>query len=312
MMGVSLGFVGVLANTVLVSNWFSRKRGTALGILLTGTSIGGVLIPQISNPLIAQYGWRTAMLAVSLLVWLVLLPGIIFFVKNHPSETGTLPDGDSALQEDDAESAEKTSISGATGLTLAAAVKTPIFWVFAFCAALIFYPIFVTSQQFILYLQTPRIGFSAQQGATALSALFFVSVGGKFFFGFLSDKFSPTRVMMLCCTVMFLSTLVLLGLSAANAFFFLIPFGFGYGGTFVLLQRLVADYFGSRDYAKILGVITVIETTGAAIGGMITGRLADSSGGDYTRAFYMVVLVTGVALLLTVVLNFIAKKDKHH
>ncbi len=45
LMGVSLGLVGVLATTVLVSKWFVKKRGTAIGILLTRTSIGGVLIP---------------------------------------------------------------------------------------------------------------------------------------------------------------------------------------------------------------------------------------------------------------------------
>ena len=68
LMGASLGFVGVLANTVLVSRWFRRRRGTAIGILLTGTSIGGVLVPLIAAPLISGYGWRTALLVVSLLV----------------------------------------------------------------------------------------------------------------------------------------------------------------------------------------------------------------------------------------------------
>ena len=63
MMGISLCLVGVLPSIVLVSNWFVRRRGLALGILLTGTSIGGVVIPQIATPLITAYGWRAAMLA---------------------------------------------------------------------------------------------------------------------------------------------------------------------------------------------------------------------------------------------------------
>lgn len=311
MMGLSLGFVGVLANTVLVSNWFVRRRGTALGILLTGTSFGGVLIPQISNPLIETFGWRNAMIFVSLIVWLILLPAIIFLIRNRPADLELLPDGDQpAASEEVYAPGTKAPQSQSDGMTLLEAVRTPIFWIFAMCAALIFYPIFVTSQQFILYLQTPKIGLTAQQGGFALSALFAVSVAGKFLFGFLSDKISPTRVMLICCSVMFLATLVLFGLTASTAFVFLVPFGLGYGGTFVLLQRLVADYFGNREYPKILGFITVIETIGAAIGGILTGRLADAAGGDYAQAFYAVVAVTAAALVLVIVLNLlVGKKD---
>ncbi len=305
LMGASLGFVGVLATTVLVSNWFVRKRGTALGILLTGTSIGGVTIPLIATPLIIKYGWRSAMIMVSLVVWLILIPAIIFLVKNRPEDVGALPDGDGSVDFEGSEG--KSSAPKLEGMTLWEALKTPVFWIFALCAALIFYPIFVVSQQFILYLQSPKIGLTAQQGGFALSALFFVSVGGKFLFGFLSDKFSPTRVMLLCSTVMFLATLVLLSLTATTAFLFLIPMGLGYGGTFVLLQRLVADYFGTREYPKILGVITVIETIGAAIGGILTGKLADAAGGDYTQAFYAVIGVTATAWVLVLLLNFLVE-----
>mgnify|MGYP001059463566 CR=1 FL=1 len=316
LMGASLGFVGVLATTVLVASWFVRLRGTAIGILLTGTSFGGVLIPLLATPLIERYGWRTAMVLVSLTIWLILLPAIIFLVKSKPSEMGLLPDGISPSTDKDGMKSSDIKDAGdgkreqQDGLTLFEAMKTPIFWVFASCAALIFYPIFVTSQQFILYLQSEKIGLLPWQASYAQSALFAVSLVGKFFFGFLSDKMSPTKVMLICCTVMFLATLVLLNLTVATAFLFLIPFGFGYGGTFVLLQRLVADYFGNRDYPKILGVITVVETIGASVGGIITGRLADSAGGDYTGAFYVVMVVTGLALALVVALNFMHKEQK--
>lgn len=306
LMGVSLGLIGVLASTVLVSNWFKRRRGTAIGIILTGTSIGGVIVPLIATPLILQYGWRTAMLFVSLLVWLVLLPAVFVFVKNRPSDIGLLPDGDvSAVNAED--QFPSPNLTSPSGMTFVQALKTPIFWVLAFCAALIFYPIFVTTQQFILYLQTPRIGMNAQTAALAQAALFAVSVGGKFLFGFLSDKFSPTRVMLFCCSIMFAATFVLFALTANNAFLFMVPFGLGYGGTFVLLQRLAADYFGLREYGKILGALTVVETLGAAIGGIITGRLADAAGGDYSQAFYGVTLTTGLAFLLVIALNFMTK-----
>lgn len=299
--GISLSFIGVLINTVLVSNWFRRKRGTALGIVLTGTSIGGMLIPLIATPLILKFNWRAAMVAVSLLVWLVLIPAIIFLVKTEPREIGLFPDG--IAYEDEKVFTEENQ----TGLTLFQAMKTPLFWIFALCAALIFYPLFVSTQQLILYIRTPKINVSPETAGLIQALLSFLSIGGKFLFGFMSDKISPTRVMIICCGVMFLATLVLLNFTASVVLLFVIPFGLGYGGAFVLLQRLVADYFGSKDYPKILGAITVIETIGASIGGRLTGAVADADGGDYTRAFYYVIAATGLALLMAIALNFIVK-----
>lgn len=293
MMGISLGFVGVLPSVVLVSNWFVRRRGAALGILLTGTSIGGVVIPPLATPLIERFGWRTAMILVSLIIWSILAPAIIFLVRSRPSDMGLMPDGDNALQDN--------IVAASEGLTFAEAIRTPVFWIFALGAALIFYPIFVTSQQLIL--QTAKIGFSAWQGSLVLSGLFAVSVAGKFLFGYLSDRFAPVRVILICTAVMFASTFLLLDLNTRTAVLFLIPFGLGYGGAFVLIQRLAADFFGQRDYPKILGAITICETLGAVVGGMITGWLADRTGGDYTVGFYGVIVATGIALILVLILN---------
>jgi MFS family permease len=284
LMGASLGFVGVAPAVVLVSQWFREKRGTAIGILLTGTSIGGVLIPLIAAPLIAAYGWRLAMVGISSLVWLVLLPAVLFLVRENRE---IIPVGVDVV------AAEQTF-----GQTL----KMPLFWVFGLCAALVFYPIFVTSQQFILYLQSPKIGLSLQTAAFAQSALFAVSIGGKFLAGFLSDKVRPVLVMVLCAFVMFAATLVLFGLTASTALLFLLPFAFGYGGTFVLLQRLATEFFGRSEIGKVLGALTLIEAIGAAVGGRITGYLADQAGGDYTYAFYGVAIAAGLAFLTTLVI----------
>src|SRR5688572_580733 len=299
MMGISLGFIGVLPSVVLVSNWFVRRRGTALGILLTGTSAGGVVIPPLATPLIERFGWRTAMVLVSLLIWLVLAPAIAFLVRTSPRDLGLLPDGLGGA-------IASQPVSETAGMTLAQALRTPVFWVFAIGAALIFYPIFVTSQQLIL--QTAKLGFTPWQNTFVLSGLFAVSVAGKFLFGYLSDHFTPVRVVLVCTSIMFASTLLLIDLNATTAFLFLIPFGLGYGGAFVLIQRLVADFFGARDYPRILGAITIGDTLGAVLGGMVTGWLADRAGGDYTVGFYGVIAATGIALLLMLVLNAITPR----
>lgn len=306
MMGASLGFVGVLINTILVANWFVKKRGLAMGIVLCGTSFGGVVIPMLATPLIKGYGWRMAMLLVSLLVWLVLIPAIIFLVRPKPSDIGLKPDNDAdASDQSDAENISNEL----PGLTLGQALKTPLFWVFSLAAALVFYPLFVSTQQLILYLRTDKIGMSPAVAAGMISLMSAMSIAGKFGFGFLSDKLKPTFVMLLCCSTMFIGTLFFLSFSAGVVLLFVIPFGLGYGGTFVLLQRLIADFFGPRDYAKILGFVTVIETIGAAIGGRVTGVVADANGGDYAQAFLLVTVATGAALACTILLNLMFRKE---
>ena len=290
LIGASLGFVGVAPNVVLIARWFREKRGTPLGIVLTGTSIGGAVMPLIAAPLISAYGWRMAMIVVSVLVWLVLLPAVLLLVR------------------DDVDATEAAVDVLAAERTFRQTLTMPLFWLFGLCAALVFYPIFVTSQQFILYLQSPKIGLSAELAAFAQSALFAVSVGGKFLAGLLSDRFRSLAVMIACAGLMFASTLVLFHLTADTALVFLLPFALGYGGTFVLLQRLASDLFGPRDIGKTLGAVTLIEVIGAAVGGRVTGYLADQAGGDYTYAFYGVAVAAGLAFVVTLMVLYLANK----
>jgi MFS family permease len=299
-LGMVLGFVGVMVNTILVSRWFQKKRGRAIGIMLCGTSLGGVFIPRIATPLIQAYGWRTAMIYMSLLPLLILLPAVLFLVKENPADIGEVVDGEATFTE----AAKNLSLSG---MTLGEALKSPLFWIFSICAACLFYPIFVTSQQFILYVQSPRIGVSETMASYAQSGLFACSLIGKFLFGWLCDKTSPTRVFLGCCTLMFLASLFLLNLSASTALWFLLPFGLGYGGTFVLLQLLSIEYFGLKEAGKIIGAITIIETIGGALGNILTAKFAAADSGDYQRAFYGVIVACGIALLMTILVNFIVK-----
>lgn len=312
LLGLSLGLVGVMIQTVLISNWFRRQRGLAMGIVLTGTSFGGALIPVVATPLIADYGWRTALQILSLLVWLILLPAVIFLVRDQARETGADFDGDNDStvnsRFETANLPEANKASPLSGATFGEALKSPIFWVLGLCAALIFYPIFTISQQFNLYLQN-NVGVSKEAASVAQSVLFATSVGGKFLFGWLCDRFPTRLVIMICCGVMFLSTVMLVGfLTPATIFVFLLPFGLGYGGTFVLIQLLTVESFGLRDIGKILGAITLIETFGGFLGSVITGRLASLNNGDYTLAFYGVAVAAGLAFLSTFLLNLLSKK----
>ncbi|MFN0084309.1 MAG: MFS transporter [Blastocatellia bacterium] len=296
--GLTLGLAGLMMNTVLVSNWFVRHRGRAIGILVTGTSFGGMLIPLAANVLIPRFGWRAAVLILSGLVWFVLLPAILLVVRAHPRDLGQAPDGDPVVSR---AAAQAAPLGGAS---FAEALRTPLFWSLGIGAAAIFYAIFTSSQQFILYLQTPRVGMPESMARIAQGLTFAASVGGKYFFGWLGDRMSRTRTMLVCCSMMFAGTLILLKLTAATAFAFILFFGVGFGGTFALIQLLAISSFGLRDAGKIMGVITFLETLGSGFGSILTGMLAKADNGDYQRAFYGVILAATIALIASFVIHF--------
>ncbi len=295
--GVALCCCGSMINSILVSNWFQRKRGLAMGIVYTGTSVGGSSILLIAAPLIEKFGWRTALIGVSGLVWFLLLPLVWLIVRVKPGDKGLFPDGDSI--EVNATKIDDT----ATGLTLGEAMKTPAFWVLGLADFGIFYAIFVVVQQIILYLQSPAIGMSKEAAGASLATMGFASIGGKFLFGFLSDKLPRKMVFLVASICLFLPTLMLFSLTLSNAMLFMIPFGIAYGGIFVCTKLVTIELFGLCEAGKIMGTLTVIETIGGATGLMITGIIASRMGGDYAVAFYPIIAVTFVSFLSAAVLS---------
>ena len=81
--GVMLGIASpgtIVAIKVLISRTFHASQGTAMGIAMLGTSVGGIIVPLTITLLISAYGWRTATALMSAGVWLLALPLLIFFL----------------------------------------------------------------------------------------------------------------------------------------------------------------------------------------------------------------------------------------
>ena len=94
MMAVGLTFAGMGPGAFLASSWFAGKRGIAMGIVATGTSLGGMIFSPVSTRLIASYGWRMAMIVYAVFAFVVFMPLMYFFIKNRPSEINTSADPD--------------------------------------------------------------------------------------------------------------------------------------------------------------------------------------------------------------------------
>ena len=92
-LGVAGALVFVVASTVLIENWFVAKRGTALGIAMCGSGIGGFFFPIFGNFLIETVGWRMAYPSIALAMCVIVLPFTLFVFRLHPSDMGLRPYG---------------------------------------------------------------------------------------------------------------------------------------------------------------------------------------------------------------------------
>src|SRR5437762_3439571 len=82
----ALGYVcgGPLPNQVLLSRWFDKSRGMAMGIAYLGIGLGGAIVPLISNLLVRHFGWQMALRILGLLIIVLALP-MALVVKEAPA-----------------------------------------------------------------------------------------------------------------------------------------------------------------------------------------------------------------------------------
>ncbi|MGH9840480.1 MAG: MFS transporter [Blastocatellia bacterium] len=363
MMAVGLTFAGMGPGVFLASSWFTRKRGIAMGIVATGTSLGGMIFSPVSTRLIASYGWRTAMIIYAVFAFAVFAPLMYFFIKNRPSEINATADPDEsdwflrnqtlvksvlataailgtliyspissllagsfgkrtavliftvpaiiclgalvkyfAAKAGAATPANAAKPDQTGGATMSEAMSNGSYWALLLGSSLCYYVIFAIVQQFILHLQSPQVGFSPAGAAWAYSTLFFFSLSGKSFFGFLSDRFAKRAVNLVCCVMMFAGTLILLDITQANTWFFCVLFGLGYGGITVTTKLVLVELFGLRSLGKLLGIMMGAETIFGSGGNLLTGRLFDTTG-SYQTAFKVMAVCSIVSVILMALLG---------
>ncbi|MEM7049237.1 MAG: MFS transporter [Acidobacteriota bacterium] len=275
-----LATCGLIVTVMLVSHWFVAKRGTAIGIALVGTSLGGVLFPKLGTALISSYGWRTAF-AIEAAFPIALLVVIALLVRDRPETIGLEPLG--------ASQAAGAGPTSASGLAYGEALRTGTFWALAFAAMTTFYSIL--GAQAHLFLHFRDLGFEPATAASALATLYLMALVGKFAWGFLADVLPQKRVLLVNIGVMWLGSVLLATLQPNLVWPAVLVFGLGWGGLYTLLQLLTMNTFGLKASGKILGTITVLDAIGGGLGIWLTGLLYDRTGGYQVPFTVLAVLI---------------------
>lgn len=281
---------GLIVTVMLVSHWFVKKRGTAIGITLVGTSLGGMFFPQLGTWLIERFGWRQAM-AWEALFPVALLVVIAVVIRNSPKDRGLYPLGTGP---EDSDGVEGSSGIEHAGLSYGEALRTATFWSLAFAAMMTFYSILGAQAHLFLHLRD--MGFSPQVASTGLSVLFGMALVGKFGFGYLADRLKQKVVFLGNLAVMLVGAILLATVRVELFWIAVVLFGLGWGGLYTMLQLLTVDCFGLRSAGKILGTITVLDAIGGGLGIWLTGLLYDRTG-SYQVPFTVLVVLILLAML---------------
>lgn len=284
-MGASLAGAGLVICVTIVSRWFVARRGLALGLMLSGTSLGNAVIPQFNTWIIGEIGWRDAF-GVICLVPLALLPLVLLVIREWPERVGLEPLGGHA-----ATGLPKTA---QPGYEFAVALRTANFWLIGTAAFCTFYSILGLSGNLFLHMQD--LGYDDRGAAQAFFPLFLMGLVGKIGAGALSEVLPRKAVFATCLVLMLCGAAMLATLDPGLVWPALWLFGLGWGGNYTLLQTLVADVFGPRSLGRILGAITFVDASGGAIGPWATGTTYDATG-SYQVGFILMAVLTGVALV---------------
>jgi MFS family permease len=284
--------IGPVAATVLLSRWFVKRRGAAIGITIAGIAMGSIAYPPILQWLLDHYEWRTAFRLFALILLICTAPAAAFIV-NRPADRGLHPDG-AALDPSLVRAEEE-----APHVSAGAILTDPAFWL-----AVAIFAIVLSGMAGMITNLAP---VAIDQGIKPKNAALLISVYGacgfiaKLSFAAIADRLNP-RILMFVSLTGFATGMACLTQAAAG--YWMIALGVGliglFGGFMVPLQSLlVPRIFGQRVVGKAMGLISMVTLVALLLTPPLFGRIYDVTG-SYTAIFVSFVALAIGAMLVCV------------
>jgi MFS family permease len=286
--GIATGFNGVITYFTLLSRWFTRKWGAAVGFAQAGGFIGAMAIAPVLGLIAENLGWRATYLFSGLLFVVVNLPLILFVTKDRAQSVGLLPDGDN-----DSTTAEQTPVVKNTGLLTF--LKSPALWLLCICFAFqgIGYGVIINHE--VSFLTDMKV--SATVAASAVGFTIGLTAIASLASGWLADRFSSRYVAILFILLAIIGLLVLLRADTMpQIWLFVVLFGLGIGASGTLLAIVTREIFGAANFSALFGFTNVIFMAGCAIGAPLAGFIFDATG-SYKMVFVIVAAFFAGAML---------------
>jgi len=276
----ALGYVcgGPLPNHVLLTGWFDRSRGKAMGFAYLGIGIGGATVPWISHALVQHFGWQAALRLLGLSIVVVSFP-LAFLVKEPPPVS--------------------KKCSSAISVIPMSAFKQVSFYLLILGSMCSISAVSGTQQNLKLFLSLDR-HFTQRDAAGVLSLVLTFSIVGRLLIGWLADRFSKKYVMLLTYLLVAAGIpLLFVGTSRVALYVSGAVFGIGLGGDYMIIPLVTAEIFGMQILGRLLGVLLAAGAIADAAAPWLIGRLRDTTG-SYSVSCYVLMalaLLGGLAVL---------------
>jgi sugar phosphate permease len=281
----AIGYVfgGPLPCQVLISRWFDKNRGKAMGIAYLGIGAGGAFAPQIIRALEGNFGWHLALAMLGVLVVLIAFP-MAFFIKDSSGEP-----------------MEKQKEAAA--VPIGSILRNPNFYLLAIGSMCSIGAVGGISQHLKLYLRD--LDFSQAHAANVMSFVLFSSLAGRVLMGFLADLINRKYVMILIYMIVACAIpLLLLPDFPGRIYLFAVIFGIGLGGDYMIIPLMAADLFGIKALGRTMGIILVADGIAESLVPVKVGQLYDVATKSYATGFSFLI---GLALLGAVIVAFLPK-----
>lgn len=275
MLGCGIAAGTALPTAYVVANWFEARRGTAMGIAIAGSTIGGMVMTLIAGYAIRHWGWRAAYVTVALPMITIAVPLVLISVRSRPPGKGKL-------------SAAETA-SALDGYEVSEAVRTRSFWLIA--AANFCFAFSATGTLIYMVSHLEGVGYSQAHAALAISLIFGVAALGKIVMGLLADRMMARRALALDFVIQAVGIALVFQVGRpAGIAFFVFTYGISVAAPLSLLPLLVAESMGLKRFGLIGGLEGLAQTSGAAVGPLLSGLIFDATK-SYASAFELFILI---------------------
>lgn len=298
--GVIIGLGHCLCTIVptqtLITRWFQRFRGRALGIALTGGAVGGFIGSPLMNKILHNNGgnWQQGWLVIAAVI-LVVAVITFFFIKEQPSDLGQEVDGGQVSA--NAVEQKKSALYTTQEWTAKEVYGSVTFWLIVFGACAANYPFYFTMAHLILHIKAS--GISPSDAAWAMGLLTIISIVGRIGGGLLAD-YIPARYVLIVGYVITIAGSVIaiyaMGTPLA-AYACAALLGAGFGWSFVTYSTMIGHYFGPTVYPKAFGMLMMVSVALCAWSGAIGGKLFDVSG-SYNIAFKLNIVLSVLGVIV--------------